>query len=122
MTKEEMLYKIIFPKDDEPNYINYGHFIGKSKNSLFKFKVKVNESQLNPVLIMDGEKENAFFVEVFQSEVAGFLELTNEFKLKQIKMNRRYMNEVQYMFRDYLLMLNSKRRRGSMSMATHKHI
>lgn len=122
MTQEETIYKIIFPKDDDPNYINYGHFKAKSKNSLYKFKATVDESQLNPVLIMDGEQKNAFFVEVFQSEVDGFLKLTNDFNLKQIKMNRGYMNEVKFMFGDYLLMINSKNHRVSMSMATHAHL
>ena len=122
MTQEEMIYKIIFPKDDDPNYINYGHFIAKSKNSLYKFKATVDESQLNPILIMDGENENAFFVEVFQSELDSFLKLTSEFKFKQIKMNSGYMNEVKYMFKNYMLSVNSKNHRVSMPMVTHKHL
>lgn len=121
MTKEETIYKIIFPRDDDPNYINYGHFMGKNKMNLYKFKAIVNESQLNPVLIMDGENKNAFYVEVFQSELDGFLELTDEFNLDQIKMNNAYVNEVKLMFKDYLFTLNSKRNRFSKSIATHKY-
>ena len=122
MTQEEMIYRIIFPKDDDPNYINYGHFIAKNKISLYKFKAIVHESQLNPVLIMDGENENAFFAKVFQSEVDDFLKLTNEFNIKQIKMNRCYMNEVKFMFGDYLFMINSKRHKVSIPMATHNYL
>ena len=122
MTQEEMIYKIIFPKDDDPNFINYGHFIGKNKMSLYKFKATVDESQLNPILIMDGQNENAFFVEVFQSELDGFLKLTSEFKFKQIKMSSSYMNEVKYMFKNHMLSFNSKNHRASMPMVTHNHL
>jgi hypothetical protein len=122
MTQEEMMYNIIFPSDEDPNHINYGHFITKSKRNLYEFKATIEDSQLNPVLIMDGERKNAFFVEVFQSEVDGFLKLTDEFKFKQIKMSKGYMNEVKFMFKDYLLMLSSKKQRISKSVSIHKHI
>ena len=122
MTKEETMYKIIFPKDDDPNYINYGHFLSKSKRSLYKFKAIVNESQLNPVLIMDGERRNAFYVEVLQSELDRFLNLTDEFDFQQIKMERQFTEEVKYMFKDYLLALNSKNHRFSNPIATRKHL
>ena len=62
MKEEELLYNVIFPKDDDPNYINYGYFIGKSKKSIYKLKATINESQLNPILICDGNKENAFLL------------------------------------------------------------
>lgn len=121
MTQEEMIYKIIFPSDEDPNYINYGHFIAKSKNSLYKFKAILEESQLNPVLIMDGQRKNAFFVEVFQSELDDFLHLTDEYNLKQIKMNKGYANEVKFMFKDYLFKLTNKNLRVSKSIEAHKH-
>jgi hypothetical protein len=122
VTQQEMIYKIIFPEDDDPNYINYGHFTAKNKNSLYKFKAKLDEIQLNAVLIMDGENKNAFFVQVFQSEADDFLKLTTEFNLKQIKMTKCYMNQVKLMFRDYLLTINRKNHRYSMSMEAHKHL
>lgn len=114
MTQQEMIYKIIFPKDDDPNYVNYGHFIAKNKNHFYKFKAKLEEIQLNAVLIMDGENKNAFFVQVFQSEADNFLKLTTEFNLKQIKMTRDFMNQVKLMFKDYLLTINRKSHRYSM--------
>jgi len=98
MEEEELLYNIIFPEEDDPNYINYGYFIGKSKRSIYKLKAAINESQLNTILICDGNKENAFFAKVFKSEVDRFLKIVNEFNFKQIKINSRYMNEVKYMF------------------------
>ena len=58
MKKEELLYNILFPDDDNPNYINYGYFIGSSERSIFKLKANINESQLNPILICDGNKGN----------------------------------------------------------------
>ena len=122
MTQQEMIYKIIFPKDDDPNYVNYGHFIAKNKNNFYKFKAKLEELQLNAVLIMDGENKNAFFVQVFQSEADNFLKLTTEFNLKQIKMTRGFMNQVELMFKDYLLTRNRKNHRYSMSMESHKHL
>ncbi len=121
MTQEEMIYKIIFPSDDDPNYINYGHFTSKSKNNLYKFKATLEESQLNPVLIMDGERKNSFFVEVLQSELDDFLHLTDEYNLKQIKMSKRYMNEVKFIFKDYLFRLSNKKLRVSKSMEADKH-
>jgi hypothetical protein len=122
MTQQEMIYKIIFPKDDDPNYVNYGHFIAKNKNNFYKFKAKLEEIQLNAVLIMDGENKNAFFVQVFQSEADNFMKLTLEFNLKQIKMTRGFMNQIKLMFKDYLLTINRKSHRYSMSMEAHKNL
>ena len=122
MTQQEMIYKIIFPKDDDPNYVNYGHFIAKNKDSLYKFKAKLDEIQLNAVLIMDGENKNAFFVQVFQSEADNFMKLTIEFNLTQIKMTKGFMNQVKLMFKDYLLTINRKNHRYSMSMEAHKNL
>jgi hypothetical protein len=122
MTKEETIYKIIFPEDDDPNHINYGHFLSKNKRLLYKFKAVMNESQLNPVLIMDGENRKAFYVEVLQSELESFLNLTDEFNFKQIKMDKQFTKEVKYMFKDYLLTLNSKNHRFSNPIETRKHL
>jgi hypothetical protein len=122
MTQQEMIYKIIFPKDDDPNYVNYGHFIAKNKNNFYKFKAKLDEMQLNAVLIMDGENKNAFFVQVFQSEADNFMKLTTEFNLKQIKMTKGFMNQVKLMFKDYLLTINRKSHRYSMSIKAHKNL
>lgn len=122
MTKEETIYKILFPEDEDPNYINYGHFLSKNKRILYKFKAVVNESQLNPVLIMDGDNPNAFYVEVLQSELDSFLILTDEFNFKQIKMDRQFTEEVKYMFKNYLLTLNSKKHRFSYPLETRKHL
>ena len=98
MNEEELLYNIIFPNDDDPNYINYGYFIGKSKRSVYKFKAVINESQLNPVLIRDGNKENAFFAKVFQGEVDRFLKIVKDFNFKQVTIKSHYMNGIKRMF------------------------
>ena len=98
MKEEEILYRVLFPKDEDPNSINYGYFVGKNKNTLFKFKTLINESQLNPVIICDGDKENAFFAKVFEGEVDRFLKVINEFKFKQFKINRCYVNGVKNIF------------------------
>jgi hypothetical protein len=57
-SKEQLLYNAIFPEDQDPNYINYGYFIGRNKTSLYKLKATLNESDLNPILICDGNNEN----------------------------------------------------------------
>ncbi|MBC8061941.1 MAG: hypothetical protein H7Y18_14910 [Clostridiaceae bacterium] len=98
MKEEELLYNIIFPKAEDPNYINYGYFVGKNKRSIDKLKATIKESQLNPILICDGKKENAFFAKVFESEVDRFLKVINEFKFKQLKINRCYINDVKHIF------------------------
>jgi hypothetical protein len=103
MKEEELLYNIIFAKDDDPNYVNYCYFIGKSKRNIYKLKATINESELNPIIICDGNKENAFFAKVFESEVDRFLKIVNEFNFKQIKINSRYMNEVKYLFGEEIM-------------------
>jgi len=94
MNEEQLLYNVIFPEDDDPNHINYGYFVGRSKKSVYKLKAIINESQLNPILICDGNKENAFFAKVFESEVDRFLEVIRELNFKQIKINICHMSEV----------------------------
>lgn len=103
MEKEQLLYNIIFPEDEDPNYENYGYFIGRNKRSVFKLKAILNESELNPILICDGNNENAFFAKVFQSEVDRFLKIVNEFNFKQIKINSNYMNEIKRMFEEEII-------------------
>ena len=103
MNKEQLLYNVIFPEDDDPNYVNYGYFIGKSKKNVFKLKTIINESQLNPIIICDGDKENAFFAKVFQSEVDRFLQIINKLNFKQIKINSCHMNEVENMFEEEIM-------------------
>ena len=98
MKEEELLYDIIFPKEENPNYINYSYFIGRSKRSIYKLKATINESQLNPIIICDGNNQNAFFVKVFENELERFLEIVQAFNFRKIKINSRYMNEVKYMF------------------------
>ena len=68
MREEELLYNVIFPEDADPNYINYGYFIGRNKRSIYKLKAIINESQLNPILICDGNKENAFLLKFFKTK------------------------------------------------------
>ena len=108
MKEEELLYNIIFPKDDDPNYINYGYFIGRSKRSIYKLKAIINESQLNPILICDGNKENAFFAKVFQNEVDRFLRIINEFSFKQIKIDTHLMNEIKCLFGEEVIIHQKK--------------
>lgn len=103
MKEEELLYDIIFCKEEDPNYINYGYFIGKSKRSIFKLKAIIDKSQLNPILICDGNKENAFFAKVFESEVDRFLKIVSDFNFKQVKINNRYINEVKCMFGEQIM-------------------
>jgi len=103
MNEEELLYNIIFPEDSDPNYLNYGYFVGKSKRSVYKFKTAINDSQLNPIIICDGNKENAFFAKVFQSEVDRFLKIVNEFNFKQIRIKKNYLNEIKRMFGEAII-------------------
>lgn len=108
MEDEELLYNTIFPDDDNPNYFNYGYFIGSSKRSIFKLKTFINESQINPILICDGNKENAVYAKVFESEVDGFLKIIKELNFRQIKVNSRYMDEVKYMFKQDIIVHKKK--------------
>ncbi|MGH4124623.1 MAG: hypothetical protein ACREV6_17000 [Clostridium sp.] len=108
MKEEELLYNVIFPTDEDPNYINYGYFIGRNKRSIYKLKATINESQLNVILICDGNNENAFFAKVFQNEVDRFLKIINDFNFKQININNQFMNEVKYMFGEEVI-YNRKR-------------
>ncbi|MBU3113761.1 hypothetical protein [Clostridium lacusfryxellense] len=103
MKEEELLYNAIFPEDNDPNHINYGYFIGRSKKSVDRLKSIINESQLNPILICDDNKDNAFFVKVFESEVDRFLKIVDELKFKQIIINSCHMNEVKYMFEEEIM-------------------
>ena len=98
MKEEELIYNIIFPKDEDPNFINYGYFVGKNKRSIDRLKASIKESQLNPILICDGNKENAFFAKVFEGEVDRFLKVIKEFKFKQYKISTCYINEVKHIF------------------------
>lgn len=108
MNEEELLYNIIFPEDKNPNHLNYGYFVGKSKRSIYKLKTAINESQLNPVLICDDNKENAFFAKVFQSDVDGFLEIVNEFKFKQITLKSNSINEIKHLFGEAIIVHEKK--------------
>ena len=100
MKEEEILYRVLFPKDEDPTSINYGYFVGKNKNTLFKFKTLINESQLNPVLVYDKDKSSAFFVKVFQGEVDRFLEIVQGLKFKEVKISKNRLDDVKYMFGD----------------------
>jgi len=86
--KEELLYSIIFPEDEDPNFINYGYFIGRNKRSVYKLKAIINEGELNPIIICDGNKENAFFAKVFKNEVDKFLKIVSEFNFKQVNIKK----------------------------------
>ena len=103
MKEEELLYNIIFSKDHDPNFTNYSYFIGRSKRSIYKLKAAINESQLNPILICDGNNENAFFAKVFESEVDRFMKIVSEFNFKQIKINGRFMNDVKNLFGEEII-------------------
>jgi len=116
MKQEELLYNVIFPEDNDPNYVNYGYFIGRSKKSVDRLKAIISESQLNPILISDDNKENAFFVKIFQSEVDRFLEIVNELKFKQITINSCHMDEIRYMFEEFI---KHTRKKGEKS---HKYL
>ena len=93
-----MLYKALFPNDEDPNHANYGYFVGKNKNSFYKLKALINESPLNPLLIKDDDNCNAFFVKVLQSEVDNFLEIVNELKFREVKLSSRSLNDIKYLF------------------------
>ena len=108
MGEEQLLYNVIFPEDQDPNYINYGYFIGRNKTSIYKLKATLNESDLNPILICDGNNENAFFAKVFQNEVDRFLKFINEFNFKQIKINSHYMDELKLMFGEEIITYRKK--------------
>ncbi|MGH4139189.1 hypothetical protein [Clostridium sp.] len=98
MKKEQLLYNIIFPEDQDPSYINYGYFIGRNRTSIYKLKASLNESQLNATIISDGNNESAFFAKVFQNEVERFLKIVDEFNFQQININSHYLSEIKYMF------------------------
>lgn len=103
MKEEVLLYNVIFPEDGDPNHINYGYFTGRSKKSVDKLKAVIKESQLNPILICDGNKENTFFAKVFESEVDRFLKIVSELKFKQVKINSCHMKEVKHMFEEEVM-------------------
>lgn len=103
MKKEELLYDAIFPEDDNPNYINYGYFIGRSKRSIYKLRATINESQLNPILICDGNNESAFFAKVFQSEVDRFLKVVAECNFKQSHISCDYINQIKCLFGEAII-------------------
>jgi hypothetical protein len=103
-----LLYNVIFPQDQDPNYINYGYFIGRNKTSIYKLKATLNESDLNSILICDGNNENAFFAKVSQSEVDRFKKNVNEFNFQQPKINRHYMNEIKCMFGEEIITQRKK--------------
>ncbi|MBZ9687034.1 hypothetical protein G9F72_011940 [Clostridium estertheticum] len=120
MKEEELLYNVIFPKDEDPNYINYGYFIGKSKRSIDKLKATIDEGPLNPILICDGNKENAFFAKVFQSEVDRFLKIITEFNFEQIKINSHFLKEIKYMFGEEVINHRKKMYNASQYLYLHK--
>lgn len=120
MEEEQLLYNIIFSEDEDPNYENYGHFVGRNKRSVFKLKAILNESELNPILICDGNNENAFFAKVFQSEVDRFLEIVNDLNFKQIKINSNYMNEIKCMFGQEILTHRKKEYTAAHYQFSHK--
>lgn len=96
--EEEILYKAIFPEDNDPNHVNYGYFVGKNKKSLYNLKTLISESQLNPILIKDEDRNNAFFAKVFQYEVDDFLHIVDQLKFKEIRLPTSSMDDVRYLF------------------------
>lgn len=98
--EEELLYSIIFPEDKDPNFINYGYFVGLNKRSVFKVMAALENSQLNALLARDFDHENAFFAKVFESEVDEFLKLVGNFNFKQINLNKQNIDEVKRIFGD----------------------
>ncbi|MFT5871579.1 MAG: hypothetical protein ACI8WT_000499 [Clostridium sp.] len=113
MKEEELLYDAIFPEDNDPNYINYGYFIGRSKRSIYKLRATINESQLNPILICDGNNENAFFAKVFQSEVDCFLKIANECNFKQSHISCHYINQIKCLFGEAIIANKKKAYKAS---------
>ena len=120
MKEEELLYNAIFPEDNDPNHLNYGYFIGKSKKSVYKLKAVINEGQLNPIIICDGNRENAFFAKVYENEVDEFLKIVDELKFKQIKINSCHMSEVKYMFEEQIMGYQKKDHRSTQRLLPHK--
>lgn len=120
MKEEELLYNAIFPEDNDPNHLNYGYFIGKSKKSVYKLKAVINEGQLNPIIICDGNRENAFFAKVYENEVDRFLKIVDELKFKQIKINNCHMSEVKYMFEEQIMGYQKKGHRSTQHLLPHK--
>ena len=120
MKEEELLYNAIFPEDNDPNHLNYGYFIGKSKKSVYKLKAVINEGQLNPIIICDGNRENAFFAKVYENEVDRFLKIVDELKFKQIKINSCHMGEVKYMFEEQIMGYQKKGHRSTQYLLPNK--
>lgn len=82
------------------NYINYGYLIGKNKISVFKLKSALYDSQLNSLIIRDADHENAIFTKVLGSEVERFLKIADEFNFKKVRLNKRSIDEVKWLFGD----------------------
>lgn len=97
---EGLLDKIILQGVSESDHINYGYFIGKNRNSVYKLKSALYDSQLNPLILKDADHENALFAKVLNSELDGFLKIIKEFNFKKVKLNRHNIEEVKWMFGD----------------------
>lgn len=48
---ERKLYEVLFPNDNNPNYINYAYFKGGSSRSLEKLRSKVMESNIDSIVV-----------------------------------------------------------------------
>lgn len=97
---EGLLDNIILQEVSQPDHINYGYFMGKNRNSVYKLKSALYDSQLNPLIIKDADHENALFAKVLDSEADKFLKIIKEFSFKKVKINGNSIDEVKWMFGD----------------------
>lgn len=96
----ELLYSLILPKVNIPSHINYKYLIGKNKRSVYKLKSALYDNQLNPLIIIDADHENAIFAKVLDSEFDKFLKIANDFNFKKVKLNKNSIEEVKWLFGD----------------------
>lgn len=90
-----MLHKI-----GDSSQISYGYFVGRSRYDVYKLKTALQESQLNPIIIKDADREGAIFAKVLSIEAESFNKMTQEFNFKQVKLSKNSVDEVKWVFGD----------------------
>lgn len=98
--EERKLYDVLFPNDNNPDYINYAYFKGVSMRSLGILKSKIRKSNIEPILVEDDVNEGSFFIKVLEKDVDTFLSMVNPRKYKQIKMPKMYISKIENLFGD----------------------
>lgn len=98
--EEKKLYDVLFPNDNNRNYINYAYYTGGTKRSLSILKSKIRNSYTDLILVEDEKEDGSFFLRVLQKDVDIFLNLLKSFKYKEKKIPKRYISEIKVLFGD----------------------